>query len=81
MVKIPLTAAQIKAFDEIGVGKSAAELTLKLAMAYHSNRLNEIIKVERDLWKDLAEIHALNPSIVHTLAQIDGQVVITEKED
>lgn len=81
MVKIPLTAAQIKAFDEIGVDKNAAELTLKVAMTYHSNRLNEIIKAEQDLWKDLTEIHALNPSIVYTLAHIEGQVVITEKED
>ena len=81
MTKIPLTANQIKAFDEIGVDKSAAELTLKVALTYHSNRLNEITKVERAMWSELVELHGLDPSVVYTLAPIEGQVVITEKED
>lgn len=59
---IPLTASQIKDFDEIGADKVAVENTLRVALQFHSNRVNEITKREQALWKELAEIHGLDLS-------------------
>lgn len=81
MTKIPLTASQIKTFDEIGVDKAATEQTLKVALAYHANRLNEINKAEREIWNELMRIHALDPSITYQTKLVKSQVVITEAED
>jgi len=81
MTKIPLTASQIKTFDEVATDKMAVEQTLKVAMNYHSNRINEITKVERELWNELMQLHALDPSVTYQTKLVEGQVVITEKED
>ncbi len=81
MTKSPLTASQIKAFDEIGVDKAATEQTLKVALAYHSNRMNEIHKAEREIWNELMQLHALDPNITYQTKLVESQVVITEKED
>lgn len=81
MTKIPLTASQIKTFDEVATDKMATEQTLKVALTYHANRINEITKVERELWNELMQLHALDPSVTYQTKLVEGQVVITEKED
>lgn len=55
-----LSARQIKAFDEIGVDKISVNKTLDIALTFHSNRINELTKLERELWKEITESHGLD---------------------
>jgi len=73
-----LTARQIKYFDELAVDRSSAKLTLNAALGYHSNRLNEIIKKEHELWDELVKQHDLDPALIWTAKSVDGSVVIIE---
>lgn len=57
---INLTASQIKFFDEMSLDKRAIEATLRVALTYHANSTNEIIKRERTMWAEIAEANGLN---------------------
>jgi hypothetical protein len=73
---IKLTARQIKYFGEISIDKQAAKLTLDVALAHHSNQVNEISKREAELWDELAELHNLDKSVRYETAVVDGCMVI-----
>ena len=55
-----LTAKQIKFFDELTADREASARTLKVAMAFHSNFGNELIKREQDIWKRKKEANEEN---------------------
>jgi CXXX repeat modification system protein len=58
----PLTPKQLKEIDEITLDKISAEATLKIALTYHSNRINKIKKQEKEWWEDMAEVYKLDKS-------------------
>ena len=79
-----LTARQIKNFDELSADKKAVKLTFEIAMAFHSNRVNELIEKEKDLWKELGAIHDIDLfSCPWKITMIDGtmQLVRNEEDD
>lgn len=76
-----LTARQIKYIDELGIDKTAVNATAEMALRYHSNRMNEIYKKEKELWDELREIHGLDESKVYSVKTVDGAVCIVEKSD
>ena len=81
MVPIPLTAAQIREMDETSADKAANEMTLKVALGFHSNRANELAKRERAWWDQIAADHGLD--IEHTayiVKCVNGEVCIVEHE-
>lgn len=80
MSNMELTAKQIKDFDEIQNDKKAIDATLRTALQYHSNTLNQIRKKEDSLWKELSEIHGLDLSKSWTLDLLSASVLIVEKE-
>ena len=55
-----LTAKQIKAIDEIERDRRAHSETLQVALNFHTNQLNEINRLHRELWEELAEIYAFD---------------------
>jgi hypothetical protein len=74
-----LTASQINVVEEINKDKLCAETTLKVALNFHSNNLNEIHTREKKLWDDLAEIHNLDlNSREYFTAHVDGFLQIIE---
>lgn len=78
---IPLTAEQIKHFDEIALDKQTADYTLKIALNYHSNAFNNIKKDERKFWEELAQIYRLDlENKVYTIKTVDRQCCIVEKD-
>lgn len=76
-----LTAKQIKDMDEFLRDKRVIEETLNVALTYHSNRMNEIVKIEKDWWAELKEIHDLDDSKRWTIDSSGPFVEIVEKED
>ncbi len=81
MNKYPLTARQIKALDEIGVDKISVSKTLDIALTFHANRINEITKLECELWKEITEIHGLDPTKQWMTKMVDGEVVVIEHKE
>ena len=69
-----LTASQIKYFDEIAIDEQAVESTIKTALTYHSNRMNELLRNQQKLWEELIEFHNLDPYKTWTTKVIDGAV-------
>lgn len=80
MTKIPLTASQIKTIDEINIDRKSAENTLNIALQFHTNRVNELDKAEREFWRDLVRTHNLDEAVSWKTDRADGTVVITEAE-
>lgn len=81
MDKIRLTARQIKFFDESSVDRAAAKITLKIALQYHSNIVNEITKREREMWDELAELHNLDlRANAYKTQLVDGEMCIKQVE-
>lgn len=81
MDKIRLTARQIKFFDETSFGRTAAGITLKIALEYHGNIVNEITKREREMWDELAELHNLDLKVnAYKTQMVDGEMCIKKFE-
>ena len=76
-----LTAKQIKNFDEISLDRQSSMETLEIALNFHSNRVNELIKQEKAQWEELFETHNLDRSVKYTVKKIDGCMEIAEKDD
>ena len=57
---IKLTARQIDWLSEINNDKKATDETLRTAMEFHSNRMNELAVEKSAWWDDLREIHGLD---------------------
>lgn len=75
-MSMKLTARQINAFEEIGRDRAAIDATLKVSMNYHANQSNELLKRERALWEDLAEIHGFDVNDGWTLRTVDASTTI-----
>lgn len=81
MKPIPLTARQIKAFDEIAADRNAAEATLNIALTHHSNATVEINKSAKELWQELGSLHGLNTdTVLYETQKVDGAICIVESE-
>jgi len=65
--RIKLTAKQIADIDEISTDKVALKLTLKVALNYHSNRVNALARKERLWWNDMTEIYNLDRNKQYTI--------------
>ena len=76
-----LTAKQIKCLDEFMADKVAIDVTLNVALTYHSNRLNEITKVEKEFWEELHEIHGLDRGKTYGIKKSGGAMQVFEKAD
>lgn len=57
---INLTASQIKFFDELHADKQGVEATLRVALNYHANCINQIVKRERTMWDEIAKANGLD---------------------
>jgi len=57
---IKLTARQIDWLSEINNDKKAIDETLRTAMEFHSNRMNEIAVEKKAWWDELQELHNLD---------------------
>ena len=75
---IKLTAKQIQHFGEISRDKEAVNETLKSAMYYHSNRMNELKRDNQELWAEVIKIHDLDPTCDWTTKKEDGAVIVVE---
>ena len=76
-----LSAHQINFLDEIQLDREATEATLNVSLNFHTNRMNELAKKNKDLWKELTEIHNLDPTKLYKVISKDGVVQIIEIED
>ena len=81
MENILLTAKQIAHFDEIKRDKAAVKATLDAAMAYHSNRHNELHKEHQDLWEEILTIHGLDVTKSYTTKKANGAMIVMEVPD
>lgn len=62
MKPIKLTAKQIKELREINRGKSSVKETLRIAMAYHSDNVENYDKKEEEWWKDILDANDIGMS-------------------
>lgn len=77
-----LTAKQILTLDELSADKEAIDKTLVVALNYHANIRNGIIKVDKAFWEDLAEVHGLDiENVKYKLVHKYGAVYIEEVKD
>ena len=76
-----LTSLEIKQFDELAVDRAANELTLKVALGFHSNEMNRISKQEKDIWGNLIERFHLDRDTVWRTKTSRGFVEVVEKTD
>jgi len=77
-----LTASQIESFDEFAADKRSIELTLRIAMNFHSNKVNEIEKAERKLWDELTKLYDLDiEKYIYAIDREAGFVVVKRKTD
>ena len=77
-----LTSRQIKIFEETTIDKQALDAMLKSFMNHYTNRLNEITKTEKEVWKELAEIHDIDiQRDRYSLVVIDGSAQIQKIDD
>jgi len=51
----PLTADEIKSFDEVVFDRTATTQTLKIAIRHASNALNQTAKQEQKLWENILQ--------------------------
>ena len=77
-----LTAKQIMFFDEMAIDRMAAKATLNTAMTYHSNRINEIMKEEMEMWGELAKIHGFDiEKNTWKISRSNGKAVIVNADE
>jgi hypothetical protein len=82
MTPIALTAEQIKFLDEVNADKEAVDKTLLIAMTYHSNRINETLKRERELWRNLIDTYHLPGNVSYKIEhQLGGPVIVENIEE
>lgn len=76
---IPLTAAQIALFDEVGKDQRANDETLKVALTLHTNRVVELRDRANAQWEDLAATHGLDfETARYKTANVGGRVCIVK---
>ena len=81
MKPIPITARQIKEFDEIVADQDANKRTLEVAMRFHSNIENELYKRLKALWDELIEIYGLDVNkTTYQIKHVDGLPCIVKQD-
>ena len=75
-----LTASQIRTLDELEADDGAAQRTLLVALNFHVNTVSRLRKEKREMWKELAEAHELDPDKDWTMKLVEGAMSIVEKE-
>ena len=79
---IKLTARQIKWGDTNSQEIRAVEATLKVALQFASNRLEELAKQKSEFWEEIAELHDLDLCNKDwTIKRIDGEFCVVEEEE
>ena len=74
-----LTSEQIHHIDEINRDRKANKEALLVALNFHTNGTNELIKKERAWWDEIAEIHSLDLwEIEYKVDTKNGAVVVVE---
>lgn len=81
MKEMILTASQVKTIDEVTLDKRTIKATFEIAMQYHANLLNELIKKEREWWGEATEIYNLDPSKQYKVCHKETPVRILEVKD
>ena len=76
-----ITADEIKHIDEIIIDKQAVENTLKVALTYHSNRVNELIKEEQKWWTAMSDKYGFDLAIAYVIKRENTRIVIVKKEE
>lgn len=76
-----LTAEQIRQLDEIEADIQAAKKTLRVALNYHSNMINQIHKRKVEFWRELNQIHNLDDNKRYTVNYVRGRHEIVEFKD
>lgn len=73
-----LTPKQIKEIDEIMLDKNVTDNTLNVALNYHSNRMNSLIKKEKEWWDDVTNIYNLDRNKKWRV-NFNGPVILIEE--
>lgn len=76
-----LTAGQIRQLDEIRADQEANERTLKVALNFHVNAHNQILKRKVAFWRELNEIHNLDEDRKYSVRYVRGQHEIVEVDE
>lgn len=76
-----LTAEQIRQVEEIEADTAATERTLRVALNYHSNTVNQIHKRTVNFWRELQEIYNLAPQRTYVIKHVAGRHEIFEAEE
>lgn len=76
-----LTAGQIRQLDEIGADHEANERTLKVALNFHPNAQNQILKRRVAFWRELEQIHNLDDDRKYSVRYSRGQHEIVEVDE
>jgi len=75
-----VSTKQLKELQEIQLDKTTADNTLKIALAYHSNCHNQVIKREELLWEEIREIHELDLETKISVS-LDGNLIIGKNKN
>jgi hypothetical protein len=77
-----LTATQVRQLDEISADRDGNERTLQVALNFHSNAMNQIHKRRVQFWRELAEIHDLDPTQEYACKYVAGryEIVVVKSE-
>lgn len=76
---IPLTAQQIKFWDEMTRDEKAAKKTLEIAIQYHINLHNELGKRSNAWWEDFMKTHNLPYAHTYNII-LENNVICVVKE-
>lgn len=75
-----LTPAQIKKLDELNYERQASDATLKIAIQYHSNIQEILLRQSREWWKELSEIYGFELTEEWEVKKVNSDMCITKKE-
>lgn len=75
MLKVPMSAKFIKRFDELNADKAGAENSLNIALNWHANRSNELVKMERELWDDVISSYPELQTLWHKGQPLQARMV------
>lgn len=76
-----LTAEQIRQLDEIGADEEANARTLRVALNFHSNAHNQILKRRVEFWRELEAIYNLDADRKYSIRYARGQHEIVEVDE
>lgn len=77
-----LTASEIRLVDELEADRRAIETTLRVALNFHANKINDLQKREKEMWQLLSEHHHfdINDECGWRIGVVEGAVSIVEND-